>query len=45
MTSAPGNPWLNNWYVPTVLLAVTLTVAAGIWWLGARAEAGAREQR
>jgi hypothetical protein len=42
MTAAPGNPWLGNWYVPTILLAATLSVAAGIWWLGARSEASAR---
>jgi hypothetical protein len=45
MTAAPGNPWLGNWYVPTVLLAATLTLAAAIWWLGARSEAGVGEQR
>lgn len=36
MTSAPGDPWLGNWYVPTTILAATIGAAAGIWLYGAR---------
>jgi hypothetical protein len=36
MTSAPGTPWLGNWYVPAILLTITLAGAAGIWLYGER---------
>ncbi|MGH9387709.1 MAG: hypothetical protein ACRD2N_25920 [Vicinamibacterales bacterium] len=45
MTSAPGDLWLGNWYVPATILVATMTTAAGIWWYGARLEAVARAPR
>ena len=38
LTSRPDNPWLGNWWVPSVVIAVTLGMAALIWQVGARAE-------
>ena len=38
LTSDPGNPWLGTWWVPTVVLALTLAFAAGLWRYGAHLE-------
>ena len=39
MTAAPGTPWLGNWYVPAILLTLTVVSATGIWLYGARLRA------
>lgn len=31
LTSSPDNPYLNNWWLPSLLLAVTLAVVVVIW--------------
>lgn len=38
MTSDPQNPWLGTWWIPMVIIALTLAVVAGIWGYGARVE-------
>lgn len=44
MTASPGNPWLGTWWVPAVVLLITLAVVAAIWRYGSRLEF-AHEQR
>lgn len=39
LTSSPGSPWLNTWWIPTALLFVALALVAGIWRYGAAEEA------
>ena len=38
MTSNPENPWLGTWWVPSLVLAATLAIVAGIWRHGVRLE-------
>lgn len=38
MTSNPDTPWLGTWWVPSLLLGITLALVAGIWRYGARLE-------
>jgi len=38
LTASPDNRWLDTWWVPTVLLAVTAATAAAIWRIGSRLE-------
>lgn len=39
LTAGAGNPWLGTWWVPAVLLALTLGTCLLIWRWGARLEA------
>ncbi|MFN7917110.1 MAG: hypothetical protein U0Q55_17330 [Vicinamibacterales bacterium] len=38
LTSAPGNPWLGNWWVPALLIAGTMAFVVVLWRYGARLE-------
>jgi hypothetical protein len=38
MTSASGSLWLKSWYIPTLIIAVTVAAAIGIWRFGAARE-------
>jgi hypothetical protein len=38
LTASQGNPWLGTWWIPTLLLAATIALVAGIWRYGARLE-------
>ncbi|MBK9241610.1 MAG: hypothetical protein IPL75_15420 [Acidobacteria bacterium] len=38
LTSRPDSAWLGTWWPPTMLLVLTLAVAAGIWRYGSRLE-------
>jgi hypothetical protein len=38
LTSGAENPYLGTWWVPTMILAATLALAAGIWRYGSRLE-------
>jgi hypothetical protein len=42
MTSNPDNPWLGTWWIPTLLLIVTLAIVAAIWTYGSRLETSTR---
>jgi hypothetical protein len=39
LTSGSHSVWLGTWYVPSMILALTLAVVACIWQYGARLEA------
>jgi hypothetical protein len=38
LTADPNNPWLGTWWVPSVVLAITIGLGMGIWRYGARLE-------
>jgi len=42
LTTPPDNPWLNSWWLPTLLLGVTIAVAVTVWHYPVRPRAGQR---
>jgi len=38
LTSDPTNPWFGTWWVPSLILALTLATISGIWRYGSRLE-------
>jgi hypothetical protein len=38
LTSPPGSPWLGTWWVPSLVLILTVLGASAVWRIGARLE-------